>query len=125
VSPSVSATTPAKVNVAPVGELHAKAAQAAIKPPLDTLAIQRSLNVTPAAAARTARASPQAASNRNDEDVALLEAMFAHTGTHKPPFSASDEIKRQCGQLSGADAATCRARICVQNPSAGACHPEP
>lgn len=66
-----------------------------------------------------------AANNRNDEDVALLEAMFAHTRPRPAAIeSAADEIKRRCNGLNGADAATCRARVCVQNPTAAVCHPD-
>ncbi|KGM39640.1 hypothetical protein JY96_05330 [Aquabacterium sp. NJ1] len=64
---------------------------------------------------------PQA-SSRNDEDVALLEAMFAHTRPRPVVESAADEIKRRCSSLSGPEAATCRARVCVQNPTAAVCH---
>ena len=68
--------------------------------------------------------------SRND-DVALLEAMFAHSGTRRSavttaataPSSTADAL-RQCGSASSADAAVCRARVCVQNPSAAACHGE-
>ena len=60
-----------------------------------------------------------------DEDVALLEAMFAHTGNRSAPaMSADEEIKTRCNVQSGAAAATCRAKVCVQNPSAAACHPD-
>lgn len=62
------------------------------------------------------------AGSRNDEDVALLEAMFAHTRPRPVAESAADEIKRRCSGLSGPDAATCRARVCVQNPTAAVCH---
>lgn len=61
------------------------------------------------------------AGGRNDDDVALLEAMFAHTRP-RPTESVAEEIKRRCGNLSGPDAATCRARVCVQNPTAAVCH---
>ncbi len=64
---------------------------------------------------------PQA-SSRNDEDVALLEAMFAHTRPRPVVESAADEIQRRCSSLSGPSAATCRARVCVQNPTAAVCH---
>jgi hypothetical protein len=94
------------------------------KPPIDTLALQRGLNVPPALG-KNARNGTQGANSRNDEDVALLEAMFAHTGSRKAPVSVAEEIKRQCSQLAGAEAATCRARLCVQNPTASVCHPEP
>lgn len=67
---------------------------------------------------------------RND-DVALLEAMFAHSGTRRAaansatstPSSTADALG-QCGSASSADAAVCRARVCVQNPTAAACHGE-
>ena len=62
------------------------------------------------------------AGGRNDEDVALLEAMFAHTRPRPAAESAADEIKRRCSGLSGPDAATCRARVCVQSPTAAVCH---
>lgn len=95
-----------------------------------------------AAAKRDGRESKEGreGSPRND-DVALLEAMFAHSGTRRaapaaqaptasarpatPPASTStSEALRQCGGASSADAAVCRARVCVQNPSASACHGE-
>ena len=61
--------------------------------------------------------------NTKDEDVALLEAMFAHTGNRSTPaMSADEEIRTRCNVQSGAAAATCRAKVCVQNPSAAACH---
>lgn len=59
---------------------------------------------------------------RHDEDVALLEAMFAHTGSRKAPTSAAEDLKTRCGGLVGAAAATCQASVCVQNPSASVCH---
>lgn len=61
-------------------------------------------------------------SKGKDEDVALLEAMFAHTRPRPAATSVADELKQRCGSLNGADAATCRARVCVQNPTAPACH---
>ncbi|MBI5925229.1 MAG: hypothetical protein HY836_06480 [Aquabacterium sp.] len=62
------------------------------------------------------------ASKSKDEDVALLEAMFAHTRPRPASVSVADELKQRCGSLSGAEAATCRARVCVQNPTAAVCH---
>jgi hypothetical protein len=119
-TPSAGTTAKAPARSAMASANEAKStAPAASKPPVDTLAIQRALNVPPAAGGKSARNA------RNDEDVALLEAMFAHTGARKPPVSVAEEIKRQCSQLAGAEAATCRARLCVQNPSANVCHPEP
>lgn len=61
---------------------------------------------------------------QRDEDVALLEAMFAHTHARQAPVSVADELRQECGRLSGGEAATCRARICVQNPTATVCHPD-
>lgn len=101
------------------------------KPTVVALAVPSS-QASPQLAAAVLDASKQAksapatgkrtqAGGRNDEDVALLEAMFAHTRP-RPSESAADEIKRRCGGLSGPDAATCRARVCVQNPTAPVCH---
>ena len=59
---------------------------------------------------------------RHDEDVALLEAMFAHTRSRKAPNSTAEDLKTRCGGLVGAAAATCQASVCVQNPSASVCH---
>jgi hypothetical protein len=62
-----------------------------------------------------------------DDDVALLEAMLAHTGAapHVQVLSAAEEIRSRCNALHGADAATCRARVCVQHPTASVCHTDP
>jgi hypothetical protein len=88
-------------------------------------------SATPTTAAPAARHGNSSA--RQDDDVALLEAMFAHTrtrpaapsaGAAPAALSVADELKR-CGSLSGGAAATCRARICVQNPAAAACHQDP
>jgi hypothetical protein len=82
---------------------------------------------TTAAASKPAagdKATRTAKKRQADADVALLEAMFHHTQT-KPPAagpSVPDQIRSACGSLVGAAAATCRARICVNNPSARACH---
>jgi hypothetical protein len=66
---------------------------------------------------------PASQGKAHDEDVALLEAMFAHTRPRPAEtVSVSEQLRQHCGALSGAEAATCRARICVQNPTAAACH---
>jgi hypothetical protein len=91
----------------------------------------RSIDATAYAAmtsAKPARASVRRTPSSRDDDVALLEAMFAHTGsraTTPPPMSPAEEIKTRCDVQSGAAAATCRARVCVQNPSAAVCHQDP
>jgi hypothetical protein len=91
----------------------------------------RSIDATAYAAMTSAKpARPAAKRNPSrDDDVALLEAMFAHTGNSRaaspPPMSAAEEIKTRCNVQSGAAAATCRARVCVQNPSAAVCHQDP
>ena len=91
---------------------------------------EASSKVAPPPAKREAR-------KQQDADVALLEAMFHRTqaardtpagaGTAKASSepSVGEQLSRQCGGLSGAAAATCKARICVNNPGAKACHPEP
>jgi hypothetical protein len=62
---------------------------------------------------------------RNDEDVALLEAMFTHAGSRKAPVSAAEDLLKSCKGLSGAEAAVCKAKVCVQHPTANVCHTEP
>ena len=96
----------------------------------------RSIDATAYAVMTSAKSAAKpnkrsAPSTRKDEDVALLEAMFAHTGNRastappQPMLSAAEEIKTRCDVQSGAAAATCRARVCVQNPSAPVCHQDP
>lgn len=91
----------------------------------------------PAAAQRDSTAAPAARSSQlddkpapkrpprsaGDDDVALLEAVLAHSATRQPPTTVpvAEEIQ-QCAKLGGAAAATCRARICVQHPTTPACH---
>jgi hypothetical protein len=74
-------------------------------------------------------ASARSKRKHQDEDVALLEAMFQHAqtrvGAPAAGPSVADQLKRHCSTLSGAAAATCRARICVSNPSAAVCHDSP
>lgn len=67
--------------------------------------------------------SPSAPRGRrqSDDDVALLEAMFAHTNARKPPRSAVQELERRCGPLSGAEAKACRVKVCKQFPDARVC----
>jgi hypothetical protein len=94
------------------------------------------------AAARQADKSEAAGRRRpppvrtKDDDVALLEAVLAHSATRKlpaqtptpistsmstsVPASVADELQR-CGALGGAASATCRARTCVQHPTTPAC----
>lgn len=77
-----------------------------------------------------AQTPPKAGKARpQDDDVALLEAMFAHAGQRRQGLGAPaagehsiDEQLRRCKALAGADAATCRAKACVQHPKAEACH---
>ncbi|MGC4061696.1 MAG: hypothetical protein QM749_12950 [Aquabacterium sp.] len=96
-----------------------------------TSSTTRSIDATAYAAMTTAKPTKPAArrNQSRDDDVALLEAMFAHTGSNRaaspPPMSAAEEIKTRCDVQSGAAAATCRARVCVQNPSAPICHQDP
>ncbi len=65
-----------------------------------------------------------ATSSTKDDDVALLEAMFAHTGGRRGAASVQDELKR-CAGLESQAAQTCRDKICRQNPKAPACTPGP
>jgi hypothetical protein len=93
-------------------------AKAAVKPP-EKVADKA---VDKPAAKRSAR-------KQQDDDVALLEAMFQHSQTRSGAPAAGQSVAQQlqskCGKLNGAAAATCRARICVSNPGAQACHDAP
>lgn len=68
------------------------------------------------AAAREASARPRA-----NDDVALLEAMMKHASARRAPPS-SVEALQACAGLQGADAAVCKAKACVQHPTAPQCH---
>jgi len=132
-APLAAKAQPAKASQTPgapkaaapaVAATSTSATMAAAPPPAPTA------QATPTAPPTTRRST---AASRNDADVALLEAMFAHTRAKPatPPktaassISVSDELKKRCGSLSGASAATCRAQVCVQNPTAAACHQDP
>jgi hypothetical protein len=112
--PVVQAKAPA-ATVAPITPPKASVATASPAPALQTA----NESVT-----KPVKQASHARSGKRDEDVALLEAMFAHTGARKPPASVAEELASTCGGLSGAQAATCRARICVQHPTASVCHPD-
>lgn len=143
-------TTPSGSSAIKPVDLSRQAASVATAPP--TTAAPKLAAATPAPLQPPAKAQPQApvhdsattastsgssnldaklsmppakrtpARKSKDEDVALLEAMFAHTRPRPASVSVADELKQRCGSLSGAEAATCRARVCVQNPTAAVCH---
>ena len=125
--------------VAPPGAPAVTPATFALVPPvpsalpaLDKTATTRAVKAL-AAEQTVATAKPaqqtrrtQQAQPRRDDDVALLEAMFTHASSaRKSTASAAEELQRRCSKLSGAEAATCRASVCVQNPSASVCHQDP
>lgn len=124
---AVAASTPAKVIHAlkPTDEVVARAAPAAPLAKAPPAAVQnKALTEAQAKLAKPAQRPNNAP--RRDEDVALLEAMFTHaSSSRKTTVSAADELKTRCGKLNGAEAATCRASVCVQNPSASVCHQDP
>jgi hypothetical protein len=81
---------------------------------------------SPAASAPTptkpaARPATARRKGKSDDDVALLEAMFAHAGPRKAPISASEELAQRCGPLSGAEARACRVKVCKRHPDARIC----
>lgn len=123
---TTKASTPSATTLALAAPASAQArkqvtAEAPAQVPLakvPTLAPETGKQTRPAATAGKRVAS----AGHADDDVALLEAMFAHTRPRPAAESAADEIRRRCSGLSGADAATCRARVCVQNPTAAVCH---
>ncbi len=108
VAQRATAAAPTTAAPASAGPSAAPATPAATKPP---------------AATRTAKAAPTR--KRADDDVALIEAMLSHTskptGAPAAGPNVGEQIRNQCANLGGAQAATCRARICVNNPGAAAC----
>ncbi len=68
-----------------------------------------------------------------DDDVALLEAVLAHSATRQaqPPEPSADPdapaiALARCAALGGGGAAaTCRAAVCVEHPTLAACHQAP
>lgn len=78
--------------------------------------------VRPSLATTEARPTARTASRKRDEDVALLEAMFEHTSPRRPPASITEDLHKRCAGLTGPDAATCLAKVCVQHPKAPICH---
>ena len=81
----------------------------------------------PVALPKADKPAPRRAARTESEDVALLEAVLAHTATRgaaTPPVPVTEALQ-QCEKRSGGAAATCRARICVQHPGTSACHDGP
>lgn len=65
------------------------------------------------------RPSPKKTSR--DQDVALLEAMLAHTSGRSTPLSAKQEFEQRCAGLNGAERSACRTEVCAQHASAAVC----
>lgn len=72
-------------------------------------------------AARPALPRETGARTRANEDVALLEAMMKHASARRAPPSSAEALQA-CAALQGADAAVCKAKACVQHPTAPQCH---
>ncbi len=122
-----TAMAPAQA-VAPATSLPPKAAQPPVAQRATAAAPTTAAPATPAAtkppaATRTAKAAPTRKRARGD--VALIDAMLSHTskptGAPAAGPNVGEQIRNQCANLGGAQAATCRARICVNNPGAAAC----
>ena len=58
---------------------------------------------------------------RANDDVALLEAMMKHASARRAPPSSMEALQN-CASLQGAEAAVCKAKACVQHPTAQQCH---
>lgn len=115
---------PAHANKAISPQTTAQHAQAPAPNTAPPMAIVAANDVPPSTKPSTSTSKRRNQASKQDDDVALLEAMFAHSSARKPAPSVADELQR-CNSLSGASAATCRARVCVQNPTANACHQDP
>lgn len=103
-SPTEPKPAESKPAVAPV-KPTAPTVKAAAKPP----------EKSPAKPAALVPASAQASSSA---DVRLLEAVFPK---HDPRKATKAELFKACQGMAGAEAAICRARICVQHPGVPAC----
>lgn len=68
-----------------------------------------------------AAAKPKAVQKGPDDDVALLEAMFAHTGGRATPLSARQDIQQRCGQFTGDEARACRTEVCRNHATSAIC----
>jgi hypothetical protein len=98
-----------------------------------TAAVPRPALAAPAQAPREAAEPSGARPRRGDQDVALIEAMLVHNqrkaASAAPAASTQSELtvalQRACPGLQGAARATCRAKFCVANPKAAACHADP
>lgn len=66
-------------------------------------------------------AAPRESRPRTNDDVALLEAMMKHASTRRAPPSSAEAFQA-CDARQGAEAAVCKARACVQHPTATQCH---
>lgn len=75
----------------------------------------------PQPTARAAAVREATARSRGNDDVALLEAMMKHASARRAPPSSMEALQT-CAALQGADAAVCRAKACVQHPTAPQCH---
>lgn len=62
----------------------------------------------------------QATPRPGEDDVALVQAVMTHARTRST--TARPAPSPLCSKLSGAQAATCRARHCVQHPQDPVCH---
>lgn len=136
--PAATDTSPLDANGGPRTLLLATAPSGAGLPPVQGQAIDASIAIVTAprsdpAIDKAPDKAPLAPATRRqtksgkDEDVALLEAVLAHSASRQPPAPALSvtEALRRCGELEGAASAICRARVCVGSPTAAACHQDP
>ncbi|TDP85749.1 hypothetical protein EV672_10298 [Aquabacterium commune] len=127
-SPAVADASPQPVQVdrqAPHAQQaqQAQQAQAALvaRAAADAARLNAPTSAVTPPAARPPTAREANGRTRTNEDVALLEAMMKHASARRAPPS-SVEALQACAALQGADAAVCRAKACVQHPTAPACH---
>lgn len=127
VPPAAGPTPPPAMTAAPVAPVVSATPVARVAQPAKVV------KTAPSTAAPTPRATrkPNA-----DQDVALIEAMLVHNerkagAAPRPAPAASSQgeltaaLKQTCAAQHGAARATCRARFCVANPTASACHTDP
>jgi hypothetical protein len=121
-SPSVvSASAPGPVVAATVMASASASSKAIAQPKALHAAVKANTQGNPPQPPKARHKSPSS----KDEDVALVEAMFQHSGTRRHPKSeltaTATALQHQCADLNGAQAATCRARFCVQHTGTAPC----
>jgi hypothetical protein len=119
--PVASATPPANSTPLPISEpvLNDHAKRLVARATADAERLNAPTPTAPVPRPAASLDTPNRA--RPNDDVALLEAMMRHAASRTAPPSAAEALAG-CADLQGAEAAVCKAKACVQHPTAAQCH---